>query len=204
MKNKDIIDYLLAHPNFLAKNKEVLLSANLGIKNKKNTLSITNYQIKLLHQQNIDLQQDLLEIVKTAKFNHNENVKIQKFIIILMSQNNIKDFYKIMTKDLLEHFNLLESRLIIWNKDNISKTNKGKIMRYLDKKAYCGIINSGDNKILFGKKSTSVAIIPIKSFKYGILALSSSDNRFFADNIASDLLVFLADIVYLLLQKLSK
>ncbi len=203
MNNKDIVNYLLANPNFLIKHKEVLLSANLGNITKKDVLSISNYQTKLLQQENNNLQKDLSELVEVAKFNYHEHLKMQKFILLLIKQNNSKDFYQMIREYLLTHFNLLESRLIIWEENNINKTNKAKIMRYLNKKPYCGAMNNSDNKILFSKKNTSVAIMPIKSFAYGILAISSNDDRFLADNIASDLLLFLADTVYLLLQKLS-
>lgn len=204
MNSDKILQYLLDHPDFLINNEEVLLANNLVLNNDSNIKYIIEYQAELLKKDNQKLQQELAEIVAVADFNYNEQLKIQKFVLSIIKQKSLTQLLDFLIKNIPKKFNLLTAVIIIWRKSDIKQANKDKILRYLDdNQPYCGIINDEDNDLLFNNKSASVAIMPIGSTNYGILALSAKDKRFFDDNISTNLLSFLADVIYLSIIKVS-
>ena len=204
MNENEVLDFLLTNPDFLAKNPKTLLHMRLSTNKSDDSISLNDYQTKLLQEDNKKLSNELAHIIDISDFNYNEQLKLQKFILKIISKTKKEELVSVLTKDLLKDFSLLESKLIIWGEHKIHAKRKTKLFRYIDgKKPYFGTINVDDNDILFSKENNSIAILPIKSFNYGLLAVSAKDNRFIDNRVSANLLLFLTNIIYLLLQRLK-
>ena len=202
MNDKIVQAYLQKNPDFLINHPQILIDLNLPPQVKEGNLSIIDYQVKLLKERYQTLDAQLADLIDVAKFNELSQLQTQQFILKIIKQTDRKSLDKLMQITLAKKFKLAQSKLIIWSEQrHIKAENKRQLLRYIDQSSvYFGSINEPESRLIFDKHPKSIALVPLKSTRYGLLALASSDERFSQTNISEILLSLIANVAYIILQ----
>ncbi len=206
MTSQDVLSYLSHHPDFFVKYPDILLDLQLPKQASQGNLSLMDYQNERLSQQGKTLNIQLDELLAVAEFNENSQLQTHQFILKIIAQKDRDSLNKLVQTTLAKQFKLAQSQLIIWSEQpNISTQQQVELLRYVDEnEVYFGLINPEHSHGIFTKHPKSVALVPLKNTRIGLLALSSKDERFLAPSISPILLTLIANMAYIILQGFEK
>jgi uncharacterized protein len=210
---ESVVAYLRRHPEFFFQHQELL--AQLKIPHRNGTaVSLVERQVKVLRDENKQLQRKLANLIDMAKRNEQLNQRIQRVVCRLTGVTGIEAFFDALYNVLAEEFLTDAITLRLFGLPG----TRPEFVEY-DAEIFtlfecvlkggnplCGRLSLEQHEYLFSAhKIGSAALIPLGSPEpYGILALGSSDVARYHSGMATDLLKHLGDLISALLRPCLK
>lgn len=196
IKEKQVANYLLKHKDFFEKNTDVLAKLSIPHPRGAGTLSLLERQITLLREQLKLAENNFKEFIEINNFNYKEQLKVQKFVIKLISINTEELVIKLLEQDSKKLFNLKESNVFMWKNHKKNPIMDNIIRHVNNKNVFCGKLPINENKAIFKYTNKSIALLPIgRNASIGLYAISSRNDKFLDSNISTDLLSYIAQLI---------
>ncbi len=206
IKDQDIKNYLKNHPEFFEENASLLAEIQLPSPHGSGTISLAERQ-QLAQRDKIDaLKERFAELVIIAQENDAIANKIHALNVELHKAKNFDEIEQLVTDLLPEHFDLSDTCLRIWANPLDASTHAHLVFSPISEAAktwitaqsrpYCGkppVIVSED---WFIEPAASVAIVPLQLAQtIGFLALASDDENRFFDEMGTDFVSRIGEIL---------
>lgn len=120
MNTQQVIDYLKEHPDFLIQQTDLLAHLNLPEPVEQGVLSMKDYQLTKLRQQNTELEQRLDRLLDNASINSHINRSILEWCMQILAQDNVSALPTILLEGLREVFSNLKVQLRLWHLPKLS------------------------------------------------------------------------------------
>lgn len=101
---KEIVEYLRAHPDFFLTHTHLLAELTVPHENG-GTISLIERQVAVLRDQNRQLRHELMEFVQIARDNDRLTERLQRLTLTLMESTNLSDIFFIVHDALRNDFN---------------------------------------------------------------------------------------------------
>ncbi len=101
---KEIVEYLRAHPDFFLTHTHLLVELTVPHENG-GTVSLIERQVSVLRDQNRQLRRELMEFVQIARDNDRLTERLQRLTLALMESANLSDIFFIVHDALRNDFN---------------------------------------------------------------------------------------------------
>ena len=214
-----ITEWLLKHPNFFRHQKklvETLKIPHLLLDNSGKTLSLLEYQVKVLREKNQKMQDYTRKLVRRARKNQVVIHQLHDLALALMSADSLEQVIIFSQEILRTEFtaDVTTLRLIAYEQEQrdplffIQPNDRNLVHfnRLFEKhKVICGHIKPEQTQFLFGHASQSIksaVLIPLyDGHDLGFLALGSEDEQRFR---ADEGTVFLSQLGQLVSRAISK
>ena len=206
MQQDDVKAFLKANPEFFEQNAAFLADIHLPSPHGGGTISLAERQ-QLAQRDKINaLEERFAKLVLNAQENEATSNKIYAFNVELHKGKNFDEIEQLISALLPEHFNLTDTCLRLWSTpcDAVTSANLVFGMVSDETKAwvealqspYCGKPPAIVADDWFIDPAASVAIIPLNlSQPIGFLALASDDENRFFDEMGTDFLSKIGEIL---------
>ncbi|MEO5703293.1 MAG: DUF484 family protein [Gammaproteobacteria bacterium] len=199
---KEIVEYLRAHPDFFSTHTHLLAELTVPHENG-GTISLIERQVAILRDQNRQLRHDLMEFVKIARDNDRLTERLQRLTLALMESTNLSDIFFIVHDALRNDFSadVVAVRLLVAPQAPVDESNalvaiafaeqdadrlanaKAAFKKILEAgKPVCGKLTPAQAHYLFRERAgeiNSTALVPLRRSSdkattcFGILAIGS-------------------------------
>ena len=206
MQQDDVKAFLKANPEFFEQNAAFLADIHLPSPHGGGTISLAERQ-QLAQRDKINaLEERFAELVLNAHENEATSNKIYAFNVELHKGKNFDEIEQLISALLPEHFNLTDTCLRLWATPRNAATSANLVFSMVcgETKAwvealqtpYCGKPPAIVADDWFIDPAASVAIIPLNlSQPIGFLALASDDENRFFDEMGTDFLSKIGEIL---------
>ena len=200
--------FLRANPEFFD-GKTALLSA-LAIPHETGaSISLIERQIVALRAENQKLQTQLGTLVDNARSNEDLQQHTNRLLLALLAADNLVQLNDITAQHLKQAFSvdarILVSQTVDADQGFDAQQAKQTLARQLaGDKPFCGLLKDAEAEFLFGdqaEKAGSAAIIPLRQDQelIGLLAIASEDKNYYRDNMSTDVLSFIGQVLAVLI-----
>ena len=206
MQQDEIKSYLKANPEFFEQNAGFLADIHLPSPHGGGTISLAERQ-QLAQRDKINaLEERFAELVLNAQDNDAIANKMHTFNVELHRGKNFDEIEQLISALLPEHFNLTDTCLRLWATPRDATTGVNLVFSNVGddartwvealKTPYCGKPPAIVADDWFIDPSASIAIIPLHlSQPIGFLALASDDENRFFDEMGTDFLAKIGEIL---------
>jgi hypothetical protein len=212
LSDKDVEEFLRAHPDFFENHTDLLMDLKIPHPNTGSAVSLIEHQVELLRKQNNKIQKQLDDLVQIARDNDRLNKNMHQLILSLMGAKNLNEVLALLYKNLRADFSadavcirfLAQPRSAKLTSNKEFSGDVGVLTRQFgrqlkDGKAICGRAKTEQKQILFadqGGKVKSLAFIPLRfNHSAGLLAIGSFDEKRFHSGMGTLFLNQLGEIV---------
>ncbi|MCP3706876.1 DUF484 family protein [Paraburkholderia sp. CNPSo 3274] len=210
MNDREVADYLLAHPDFFVEHAELLATIKLGNPHGKAAVSLQERQMEMLREKNKHLERRLSELLRYGHENDSIAAKFNRWTTRMIAERDPYALPRSITQNLRDVFDMPQAALRVW--DVAEAYNQADFARHTGEEVrifansldtpYCGA-NTGFEAAQWLDSSDgaaeSVAIIALrapavasndapKGEAFGLLVMGSADPRRFHDGMATDFL----------------
>ena len=209
----DIASYLQQHPDFFQRHTDLLEKQQLNHQEIGTASSLIERQVAVLREKNTHLEEQLNNLLRTARSNEQIVVRLQHLTLELLRSDSLDEMISICQEVLRSDFNadFVAMRLIKTNpRKKVQQGNlhfidsNNKILKQFDKlfekrKPVCGKLPSDQQSFLFAEHINdvkSVALLPLQTAdNIGILALGSLDESRFHPGMGTVFISHLAELI---------
>jgi uncharacterized protein YigA (DUF484 family) len=205
---KDIVEYLRAHPDFFLTHTQLLVELTVPHENG-GIISLIERQVAVLRDQNRQLRHELMELVQIARDNDRLTERMQRFTLALMESTNLSDIFFTVHDAMRNDFNadLVAVRLFVALQAPVDESNAFVAIAFAEQdaddlasalaafkkildagKPVCGRLTPAQSHYLFRERAdeiASTALVPLRKSSneheecFGIMAIGSfSAERF--------------------------
>ncbi|CAG9274498.1 DUF484 family protein [Paraburkholderia unamae] len=210
MNDREVADYLLAHPDFFVEHAELLATIKLGNPHGKAAVSLQERQMEMLREKNKHLERRLSELLRYGHENDSIAAKFNRWTTRMIAERDPYALPRSITQNLRDVFDMPQAALRVW--DVAEAYAQADFARHTGEEVrifassldtpYCGA-NTGFEAAQWLDASDgaaqSVAIIALRapveasndapqSDAFGLLVMGSPDSRRFHDGMATDFL----------------
>lgn len=205
---KEIVEYLRAHPDFFITHTHLLAELTVPHENG-GMISLIERQVSVLRDQNRQLRHDLMELVQIARDNDRLTERLQRLTLALMESGDLSDIFFTVHDALRNDFNadVVAVRLFVAPQAEIEESNALVAIAFAEQdaddlasaltafkkileagKPVCGKLTSAQAHYLFRERAdeiASTALIPLRksadeaSACFGIMAIGSFNAEHF-------------------------
>ena len=215
LEEKTVADYLRDNPDFFQNNASLL--AALQIPHAVGpAVSLVEYQVKVLRDQNSQLKRKLMDLVHVARDNNRLNERMHQLTLGLIKANSLDTLLDTLHKNLLGEFKadtvvmrlsgMTETQAREYGVDVYDPGSPGvKHFKSFLKtsRPQCGRFKQEQLQYLFGDQAQaieSMALIPLGHHcKHGLLAVGSQEASRFHPGMGTLFLTHLGELMDLLL-----
>ncbi len=212
LSDKDVEEFLRAHPDFFENHTELLMDLRVPHPNTGSAVSLIEHQVELLRKQNGKIQKQLDELIQIARENDRLSKNMHQLVLSLMGAKNLNETLALLYNNLRTDFSAdavcirflaqPKSTKLTSNKEfsaDVALMSKHFGRQLKEGKAICGRAKTEQKKILFeeqGGKIKSLAFIPLVfTNSFGFLAIGSYDEKRFHSGMGTLFLNQLGQIV---------
>ena len=212
ISDKDVEEFLRAHPDFFENHTELLMDLKVPHPNTGSAVSLIEHQVDLLRKQNGKIQKQLDELIQIARENDRLSKNMHQLILSLMGTKNLNEALTLLYNNLRTDFSadavcirfLAQPKSAKLTENKEFSADVGLMTKHFGRqlkegKAICGRAKTEQKKILFeeqGGKVKSLAFIPLKfTNSVGFLAIGSYDEKRFHSGMGTLFLNQLGQIV---------
>ena len=210
MNDREVADYLLAHPDFFVEHAELLATIKLGNPHGKAAVSLQERQMEMLREKNKHLERRLSELLRYGHENDSIAAKFNRWTTRMIAERDPYALPRSITQNLRDVFDMPQAALRVW--DVAEGYSQADFARHTGEEVrifansldtpYCGA-NTGFEAAQWLDSSDgaaeSVAIIALRApavasndapqgEAFGLLVMGSPDPRRFHDGMATDFL----------------
>lgn len=212
LSDKEVEEFLRAHPDFFEKHSELLMDLKIPHPNTGSAVSLIEHQVELFRKQNAKIQKQLDELIQIARENDRLNKNMHQLTLSLMAAKNLNEVLTLLYNNLRTDFSadavcirfLAQPRSSKLSDNMEFSGDVGLLTKQFGRqlkegKAICGRAKTEQKKILFdeqGNKVKSLAFIPLRfNHSAGLLAIGSYDEKRFHSGMGTLFLNQLGEIV---------
>ena len=212
LSDKEVEEFLRAHPDFFEKHSELLMDLKIPHPNTGSAVSLIEHQVELFRKQNAKIQKQLDELIQIARENDRLNKNMHQLTLSLMAAKNLNEVLTLLYNNLRTDFSADAVCIRFLAQPRSSKLSDNKEFsgdvglltkqfgrQLKEGKAICGRAKTEQKKILFdeqGNKVKSLAFIPLRfNHSAGLLAIGSYDEKRFHSGMGTLFLNQLGEIV---------
>jgi uncharacterized protein YigA (DUF484 family) len=216
LSEKEVAAYLSAHPDYFVNRDNLLLKMELPHGNK-GAVSLVEKQMLVMREKQQKTRKQLNEFVASAELNKEIFDKSRSLILQLISATRRSDFFDALEKSLKRDFQCKAYSLIIFgNRPRqinhfTSRVTAASARDYVGslmkaKEPTLGVLRSEEQDFLFrhqSEKVKSAAVLSVKekNKQLALLAIGSADPHYFASDMDTLFLSFIADTLAKLLPR---
>ena len=211
VEEQQVIDYLIANPDFFVNNAYLL--ADMVIKHNSGTaVSLIERQVSLLRERNAHFENKLNEMVDAVHDNQRLNISLQRLAINLFMVDGLDDIIATIDDEIRNNLNTDFFSIHLITQD--AKLAEQQAGRYVfidderlesfrsvieEKRIQCGRLNDEQAEFLFETgldQLGSGAVVPIADADiYGLIGLGSKNEQHYHPGMGIDFLQQLSDLV---------
>jgi len=215
LEEKTVADYLRDNPEFFQNNASLL--ASLQIPHAVGpAVSLVEYQVKVLRDQNSQLKRKLMDLVHVARDNNRLNERMHQLTLGLIKSNSLEALLDTLRENLLGEFKAdtvimrmagmaealtRECGVDLYDPDASELQHFETFLK--TSRPQCGRFKPEQLQYLFGDQAQaieSVALIPLgHNSKHGLLAIGSQEASRFHPGMGTLFLTHLGELMDLLL-----
>jgi uncharacterized protein len=219
LNDRQVAAYLLSNPEFFVDRDSLLLKIQVPHKSK-GTISLVEKQLDVIRDRQKEIKKQLKEFVDNAERNKEIFDKSRKLILSMIAAKRSSEFFSALEKGLKRDFKSKANSLVVFGKAKqinhfTSQIPAESAKKYagalIQRKApSLGMLRPREQDFLFrgqSEKVKSAAVLPIrdKNKHLGILAIGSSDPKYFTPDMDAIFISFIAEALGKLLpQHLTK
>jgi uncharacterized protein YigA (DUF484 family) len=208
-----VAGYLRAHPNFFSIYPEVLRDIEITHA-AGDAVSLLERQVLTLRNDNARMKARFEELVSLAKSNEGLIKRIHQLALALMEAAGPEAIFTTLTERLAREFDADRVRTLIFA--NPSFVESTAVPEFVGRDSperdlfagslkartlQCGGLTESQNQCLFGDagRGGSAVVLPLSGKAWdGLLVISSNDEARFSENMGTEFLAYLGDIVSLI------
>ncbi len=206
MNDREVVDYLLANPDFFVEHAELLAGIRLGNPHGKAAVSLQERQMEMLREKNKLLERRLAELLRYGHENDSIAAKFGRWTTHVIAERDPHALPRTITQQLRDVFDVPQAALRVWDvaeayAQSDFARHAGEEVRLFANSLdtpYCGA-NTGFTAAQWLEVETaetaSVAIVALRApgtdgaaGAFGLLVMGSPDARRFHDGMATDFL----------------
>jgi uncharacterized protein len=210
MNDREVADYLLAHPDFFVEHAELLATIKLGNPHGKAAVSLQERQMEMLREKNKHLERRLSELLRYGHENDSIASKFSRWTTRVIAERDPYALPRTIAHNLRDVFDMPQAALRVW--DVAEAYAQADFARHTGEEVrifansldtpYCGA-NSGFEAAQWldatDGAAQSVAIIALRTpvetpdgaaqgNAFGLLVMGSPDPRRFHEGMGTDFL----------------
>ncbi|QGZ53474.1 DUF484 family protein [Paraburkholderia acidiphila] len=210
MNDREVADYLLAHPDFFVEHAELLATIKLGNPHGKAAVSLQERQMEMLREKNKHLERRLSELLRYGHENDSIAAKFNRWTTRMIAERDPHALPRSITQNLRDVFDMPQAALRVWDvaeaygQADFARQTGEEVRIFANSldTPYCGA-NTGFEAAQWldstDGAAESVAIIALRApavasndapagEAFGLLVMGSPDPRRFHDGMATDFL----------------
>ena len=202
-QERQVVDYLMAHPDFLARHPEVLSAIEVphGI---QGAVSLIEYQVRVLRRQLATERNRLVHLIARARQNESLAIRLHGLILQLMMVKDPEPLCHLLRETLLREFHAEALAFKLFARATLESRPHDPVANafadFIDRRnALCGPLSPERAVAHFGEAGAgihSAAIVPIHADgQSGIIAIGSADATRFSPEMGTDFLNRLGEII---------
>jgi len=211
MSESEIVDYLIANPDFLFRRPDVIGSLTIPHETG-GAVSLVERQVQSLREQVAQYRQQLENLILVARENDDLNKRLHVLTLTLINARDFDDMVSGLQDELRNLFHCDAVQLKLFDEEALEKSNELGAKLFADfinlQQPSCASLNEAQLDFLFddvAHHAGSAALIPIRgNDEVGILAIGSHDADRFTEHQGIDFLQRLGDLVSATLMRLPK
>jgi len=208
---QQVIDFLIANPDFFIKNAHLL--TDMDIRHETGTaVSLVERQISLLRGRNSHFENKLNEMVDAVHDNQRLNASLQRLAINLFMVDGLDDIIASIDDEIRNNLNTDFFSIVLITEDADLVEQQAERYVHVDderleefrasideKRIQCGRFTTEQAQLFFASESEkpgSGAVVPIADAEtYGLIGLGSKDEQHYHPGMGTDFLQHLSDLV---------
>ncbi len=206
---QDVVEYLRRHPDFFVEHEDLL--GELRVPHRSGAaISLVERQVNLFREQRDHYQQELLELIETARQNDLLFEKSKRLLMNLVEAQSLDEVVIVLQDGFLEDFAVdFFSLLLFGNRERFPLTNVALLSEEAARrvlgdlpdrhKAVCGRLSPEVSDLLFHRNAqevASAAVIPLRNGELlGMLSIGSRRAEYFQSGMGSLFLSYISDFL---------
>ncbi len=226
MNDREVADYLLAHPEFFAEHAELLATIRLANPHGKAAVSLQERQMDMLREKNKHLERRLAELLRYGHENDSIASKFNRWTTRVMAERDPHALPRAIAQGLADVFDVPQTALRVW--DVAETYAQADFARLVSEEVriftnslttpYCGA-NTGfeaaqwlaptNPEAAAPAETESIALLalrdplaPEEAPAFGLLVMGSHDARRFHDGMGTDFLTQISALASAALSRL--
>lgn len=114
MNDREVADYLVAHPDFFVEHAELLTTIRLGNPHGKAAISLQERQMAMLREKNRHLEMRLAELLHYGQENVSLTAKFARWTTRVIAERNPHALPRTITHGLRDVFDVPQAALRVW------------------------------------------------------------------------------------------
>lgn len=218
MNDRDIAEYLIAHPDFFERHAELLAGVRLTSPHGQRAVSLQERQIEMQREKTKQIERRLAELLRYGHENDDISAKLHRWTLGLLAERDPHALPEVIARGLRDVFDVPFSAVRVWNvaapyqpadfARNVSEDIR--IFAASLSAPYCGANTGFEAVTWLGAPSdpASVALLALRepgqpdAPVFGLLVMGSDDVRRFHDGMSTDFLQQIGDLASAALGKL--
>ncbi|GAB3629477.1 hypothetical protein PTE30175_01181 [Pandoraea terrae] len=218
MNDRDIAEYLIAHPDFFERHAELLSGVRLTSPHGQRAVSLQERQIEMQREKTKQMERRLAELLRYGHENDDISGKLHRWTLGLLGERDPHALPDAIARGLRDVFDVPYAAVRLWNvaapyapadfARNVSE--EVKIFAASLATPYCGANTGFEAVTWLGAPSApaSVALLALRDPNvagapvFGLLVMGSGDARRFHDGMATDFLSQIGELASAALGKL--
>ncbi len=189
-----LADYLLNHPDFFERHRELLPRLRLPVEDGR-TVSLVERQLQSLRGQVEQQQKRLAELIRLAEDNDRLQQRLLRFACQMLAAQETQDRTRSMRQRIQQEFGL--DQVIVKRRRGLEASALDPLFEL--QKARCGRLTETQRELIFGDAAPQIrscAVIPLRGVAApALLAFGSADEHRFHPGMGTEFLTRLGDIV---------
>ena len=206
-----VADYLRQHPEFFSKHGE--LTAELTIPHAQagtRALSLLEYQIRLLREQNVRLRKQLIQLTAIARDNDRLFEKTRRLVLALLETQNQEEIISTVEDSLRREFQVPFVSLILYAEQPLAVGRSVSVQEARQalgnligqELAICGTLRRHELQFIFGGQGPEVGSAAIAALgDFGLLAIGNPEPGHYQSSTGTLFLSYIAEILTRLLSQ---
>ncbi|REG83027.1 DUF484 family protein [Marinomonas pollencensis] len=220
MNEAEVIQYLSNKPDFFVKNPELLESLTLPHPVHGGVISLLEYQVSLLRKSTAEYRREFDRLIEVARENEAIMQKTRRFILAGLDCTSLDDFAVVVDDMVRDDFSASCHAFVLFGEgydtairccsDGDVAANLSSITKM--KQSACGALAKKELVYLFQEDASKIkshAVMPIISLRKGkkqvagVLVLGAASKETFAKKKETLFLEHIAELLNVLIQRLS-
>ena len=214
-EEKEVADYLLAHPEFFERHLELLRDLRIPHPSSGQAISLLERQVMTLRDQVKRYRSQFDDLIQVARENDRLSRQLHELTLALIETHSLEEVLNTLQDELRSQFQADAVELRLFSTADLERAvNQGEPGPALFRdfmsqgRPKCGVLKQEQLAYLFGSQAAetgSVALVPITGERtMGILAIGSRDADRFHPGKGTDFLRRLGEVVSRTLQVMTE
>lgn len=204
-----VADYLRDNPEFFEQRPDLLSDIQLPHASGQ-AISLIERQVAMLRERNLELNEELGDLMETARDNDRLFEKTKRLVIALLEARELPDMIAALYESLRTDFQISYYNLLLLGDNQRLPQSQARVVGIEEandrigtllrtNRTICGVLRPDELSMLFADQASEVgsaAVVPLThGHTFGVLALGHSDPHYYRSSMGTLYLSYIADIL---------